>query len=349
MRRPSRCWILALGVSVACSYDKSELMGPPRVGYDGAVDHPLGGVDGNLALDGPIVGPDVGVGAGGVDGSAAGDAGVADVSIAGVIDAGKPDALDVAGAGGVAGTIGTQGQDGAVTTGGVGGVGGKTGTGGVLATGGMGARAGSIGTGGVGTGGITGSGGSTTPDASCIIPAAPTALSARRSGNKQVIVAWTNSTNGSVYKLRRSTTSGSGYQDVATIFGSPGVDNAATNTTAFYYVVSAASDANCPASAISVQVSVPVCKVLSGGGAHQKQNDSTEWCLVTCDDVQWWSYSGLGDRTLYINNVQTTTVGALPLPAKSNGGYAFYFTASANGSGNYAYFPYGASAIHTCP
>jgi hypothetical protein len=91
---------------------------------------------------------------------------------------------------------------------------------------------------------------------------------------------------------------------------------------------------------------VPVCTVVTGGGSQQKQNDTSEWCIVSCDDFQWWSDSGLGDRTLYINTVQTSTSGAMPLPAKGNSGYAFYFTA---GSGNYAYWNYGASANHTCP
>jgi len=52
---------------------------------------------------------------------------------------------------------------------------------------------------------------------------------------------------------------------------------------------------------------------------------------------------------LYINTVQTDTSGALPLPAKGNSGYAFYFTASSNGTGNYAYWNYGAGTTHTCP
>jgi fibronectin type 3 domain-containing protein len=185
----------------------------------------------------------------------------------------------------------------------------------------------------------------------CIIPAAPgTPVVARRSGNKQVTVAWTNSTNATSYEVRRSTTNGSGYGTVVTVSGSPGVDSSAANNTAYYYVVTARSDANCPASGNSAQASVPSCVVVSGSTSQQKQNDNSEWCIVTCDDISWWSDANLGDRTLYINTVQTSKSGAMPLPAKANSGYAFYFTAASSGSGgNYAYWNDGVSATHGCP
>jgi fibronectin type 3 domain-containing protein len=179
---------------------------------------------------------------------------------------------------------------------------------------------------------------------SCIIVAAPTNLLARRSGNKQVTVAWTNSPNGSVYKVWRSGT------NVATVSGSPGVDDNATNTTAFSYVVTAASHASCPASDNSLQASVPSCTVKTGSGAGtaQLQGQTSEWCLVTCDNnITWWTDSGLGDRTLLINTFQQTGEGThSTLPAQVNSGYAFYFTA---GSGNYPYWGYGGGAGRSCP
>jgi|GEM_PF-3280901 len=185
---------------------------------------------------------------------------------------------------------------------------------------------------------------------SCTIPAAPTGLSAKRAGNKQVTLVWTNSPGTNNYSVQRSTSSGSGYTQVGTTTGTSYTDTVPSNTVRYYYVVTARSDSggNC-SSGNSSQVAVPVCTEVTGGGSSQKQNDNSEWCLVTCDDINWWSDSGLGDRKLYINTVQTDTSGALPLPAKGNSGYAFYFTASSNGTGNYAYWNYGAGTTHTCP
>lgn len=185
---------------------------------------------------------------------------------------------------------------------------------------------------------------------SCTFPVAPAGLSAKRSGNKQVTLVWTNSTGATSYNILRSTTSGSGYASVGTAAGSPYVDNTAANATAYFYVVTARSDAggNC-SSGNSAEVSVPACTVITGGGSQQKQNDTSQWCIVTCDDIAWWSDSGLGDRTLYINTVQTGTSGVLPLPAQGNSGYAFYFTASNNGSGNFTYWNYGNGTSRACP
>jgi fibronectin type 3 domain-containing protein len=180
---------------------------------------------------------------------------------------------------------------------------------------------------------------------SCIIPAAPTGLSARRTGNRQVTLVWAGSQGANSYYVQRS----DGTQ-VRTTSGTTYTDNTATNASTYSYVLSAASDADgiCSSGNTS-SVPVPSCKVVSGGGSDQKQGDTTEWCLVTCDDVGWWSASGLGDRTLYANNVQQSTIGAMPLPTKANSGYAFYFTRSANGSGNYTYWNYGSAGNHSCP
>jgi fibronectin type 3 domain-containing protein len=189
--------------------------------------------------------------------------------------------------------------------------------------------------------------------ASCTIPVAPAGLSARRSGNKQVMLVWTNSTGAISYNILRSTTSGSGYASVGTAAGSPYIDNTAANATAYYYVVTARSDAggNC-SSGNSAQVSVPACTVVTGNGngTQQLQGQPAEWCIVTCDNnIGWWGDSSVGSRTLYINNVQTANSGAMPLPAQQNSGYAFYFTAGSAGNGDYAYWNYGSGTGRACP
>jgi len=188
---------------------------------------------------------------------------------------------------------------------------------------------------------------------SCIIPIAPVGLSARRSGNKQVTLVWTNSSGATSYNVLRSTTNDSGYASIGTAPGTPYADNTAANGTAYYYVVTASSDAggNC-SSGNSAQVAVPSCTVVTGSdsGSAQEMNQTAEWCVVTCDNnIGWWGFTQLGDRTLYINTVQTNTSGAMPLPPQVNSGYAFYFTASANGSGNYTFWNHGSALGRACP
>ncbi len=180
---------------------------------------------------------------------------------------------------------------------------------------------------------------------SCIIPAAPDNLVARRSGNKQVTLVWTNPPLANSYYVQRSDGS-----NVRTTSGSPYVDSTATNTSPFSYVVSAASDAGglCSSGNSSNRPSVPSCIVRTGGGSLQKQADPSEWCIVTCDDISWWGCSGVGTRTVYANGAQITCAPNLAPPTKQNGGSAFYFTAGSTGNGDYAYWNYGPSANHTC-
>jgi hypothetical protein len=73
-------------------------------------------------------------------------------------------------------------------------------------------------------------------------------------------------------------------------------------------------------------------------------------CFVTCDrNIAWWSYANLGSRKLYVNTGQETSSGALPLPAADNGGYAFYFAATTDGTGNWVYWNYGGAISAACP
>jgi fibronectin type 3 domain-containing protein len=193
---------------------------------------------------------------------------------------------------------------------------------------------------------------------SCIIPAAPTSVSAVRSGNRQATLAWTNSTNGSVYEVWRGTTSGS-YSSTAavTVSGSPGVDNGAANNSPYYYVVTARSHASCPKSSNSSQVSVPSCTVVHdtnnpAGGSSQLQGVSSEWCVVTCDNDAdwWWGCTQLGPRKVYANGAEVSCGGALP--AQQNSGYAFYFTPGSGTDvpgGGWTYWNYGSATPRACP
>jgi fibronectin type 3 domain-containing protein len=180
---------------------------------------------------------------------------------------------------------------------------------------------------------------------SCTIPTAPTGLSAMRSGNHQVTLVWTNSPGAVSYNILRNGGS------VGTDTASPYQDNSAANGTAYSYVVTASSDAlgNC-SSANSVQVSVPSCTVVTGGGGGSLQppNFPGEWCAVTCDNnIGWWNYSQTGTRTVYVNAVQESSGAALP--AQQNSGYAFYFSPGSAGNGDYADWHYGNATGRACP
>ncbi|HEY6264893.1 MAG TPA: glycoside hydrolase family 44 protein [Candidatus Acidoferrum sp.] len=77
-----------------------------------------------------------------------------------------------------------------------------------------------------------------TPAAPATPPAAPTGLQAT-GGNAQVSLTWAASTGATSYHVKRSTTSGSGYAQIAAPSAANYTDTTVTNGTAYYYVVSA--------------------------------------------------------------------------------------------------------------
>jgi fibronectin type 3 domain-containing protein len=81
---------------------------------------------------------------------------------------------------------------------------------------------------------------SATPNAPA--PAAPTGLTAT-AGNAQVMLAWTVSTGATSYNVKRSTTSGSGYTQIASPTATSFTNTGLTNGTTYYYVVSAVNAA----------------------------------------------------------------------------------------------------------
>jgi Glycoside hydrolase family 44 len=69
-------------------------------------------------------------------------------------------------------------------------------------------------------------------------PSAPTGLTAT-AGNQQVALAWTASASATSYHVKRSTTTGGPYTQVAAPTTTNDIDTALTNGTQYYYVVSA--------------------------------------------------------------------------------------------------------------
>jgi fibronectin type 3 domain-containing protein len=93
---------------------------------------------------------------------------------------------------------------------------------------------------------------SATPAAPATPPPAPTGLAAT-AGNAQVSLTWTASAGATSYHVKRSTTSGGPYTQVAAPATTNDTDTGLTNATAYYYVVSALNAAG--ESANSAQVS----------------------------------------------------------------------------------------------
>jgi len=103
--------------------------------------------------------------------------------------------------------------------------------------------------------------GSTTPTA----PAAPTGLTAT-AGNGQVSLSWAASSGATSYTVKRATTSGGAYTNVATNVASTSyTDTGVTNGTTYYYVVSASNSAG--SSADSAQASATPTGGSTGTGS----------------------------------------------------------------------------------
>ncbi len=84
---------------------------------------------------------------------------------------------------------------------------------------------------------------SATPTAGTQVPAAPTGLTAT-AGNAQVALSWTASSGATSYTVKRATTSGGPYTNVATgITATSYANTGLTNGTTYYYVVSASNGA----------------------------------------------------------------------------------------------------------
>jgi hypothetical protein len=79
---------------------------------------------------------------------------------------------------------------------------------------------------------------SATPQAPGVPPAAPTNLTATP-GNAVVTLAWTASTGATGYNVKRATTSGGPYAQLAAPSSNGYTDSSVTNGTTYYYVVSA--------------------------------------------------------------------------------------------------------------
>lgn len=97
-----------------------------------------------------------------------------------------------------------------------------------------------------GGGGGDGGGGGTTA------PATPTGVVAT-AGDAQVTIAWVASATANAYHVKRATSAGGPYAEVAAPAGSPFTDRGVSNGTTYYYVLTAANSAgeSAPSAAVS--------------------------------------------------------------------------------------------------
>jgi fibronectin type 3 domain-containing protein len=96
---------------------------------------------------------------------------------------------------------------------------------------------------------------SATPNAPSVSPAAPTNLTATP-GNAVVTLTWTASTGATGYNVKRATTSGGPYAQLAAPSSNGYTDSSVTNGTTYYYVVSAFNSSGESANSAQV-VAVP--------------------------------------------------------------------------------------------
>jgi endoglucanase len=168
---------------------------------------------------------------------------------------------------------------------------------------------------------------SATPQAPVTVPSAPTNLAAV-AGNAQVALSWSPSSGATSYTLRRSTTSGGSYSDVATgITSSSYTNTGLTNGTTYYYVVAAVNSAG--TSANSNQTSAtPSAGTINAFATIEAESYSsmsgiqTESCSEGGQDVGWTDTNDF----IAFNNVNFGT-GAVSADIRMASGASFTGTA----------------------
>ncbi len=127
---------------------------------------------------------------------------------------------------------------------------------------------------------------SATPTTGVVIPAAPTGLTAT-SGNAQVSLSWTASSGATSYNVKRATTTGGPYTNVATEITTTSYTNTGLiNGTTYYFVVSAVNSAGESVNAAQVSATpttgvvipaAPTGLTATSGNAHQLELDGFQW------------------------------------------------------------------------
>jgi endoglucanase len=168
---------------------------------------------------------------------------------------------------------------------------------------------------------------SATPQAMVTIPSAPTNLAAT-AGNAQVALTWIASSGATSYTVKRSTTSGGSYSDVATGVTTVNYTNTGlTNGTTYYYVVTAVNTAGASgnsnqASATPSGSSINAFATMEAESFTSMSGIQTESCSEGGLDVGWTDSNDF----LAFNNVNFGT-GAVSVDARIASGASFTGTA----------------------
>jgi endoglucanase len=169
---------------------------------------------------------------------------------------------------------------------------------------------------------------SATPQATVTIPAAPTNLSGI-AGNAQVALSWTASTGATSYTVKRATTSGGAYTNVATGVTSTTYTNTGlTNGTTYYFVVSAVNSAGSSGNSNQVSVtpiagtSINAFATIEAESFTSMNGIQTESCSEGGLNVGWTDSNDF----IVFNNVNFGT-GAVSVDARIASGATFTGTA----------------------
>jgi len=98
--------------------------------------------------------------------------------------------------------------------------------------------------------------------------APPTGLAVVSACNGQVVLSWSSSSGATSYNVKRSITSGSGYQTIGTTTATTYTDTGLTDGTTYYYVVSAVNDGGESANSSEVSATLPVLSLTYNQTAH---------------------------------------------------------------------------------
>jgi subtilisin family serine protease len=109
------------------------------------------------------------------------------------------------------------------------------------------------------------------------VPDAPTGLAATPDAAK-VALSWSSVTNATSYTVKRSTTSGSGYTDLATGLTSTSYnDTTGTAGTLYYYVVVAVNAGGNSANSSEVSSAIGITRTWDGGGSDSLWATANNW------------------------------------------------------------------------
>ncbi|HKL21755.1 MAG TPA: DNRLRE domain-containing protein, partial [Tichowtungia sp.] len=142
-----------------------------------------------------------------------------------------------------------------------------------------------------------------TVDADTTPPAAPTGLAATASAGSAVSLDWNDNAEGDLagYSVYRSTTSGDAYSEIATgLIASETIDNSVSNSTTYYYVVTATdTSGNESAESSQAAATTPTLNIINvinpgfeepGYETNKKDGSGNDWDGI--DDVPGWDNAG---------------------------------------------------------